>query len=366
MKKQNIKTESLDHHGLVAAIAKELKIVERIDKRLGKHELSFLSIGQRVLAMIINGLGFTDERLYMVSSFFKDKPIELLIDRGIKATHLNDDNLAKALDSIASYGSTKLFAEIAYEIGIEENLINGFAHLDTTSFSLEGNYEESDFPKITFGFSKDHRADLKQVILSLTTSGPSGFPVWMEALDGNSSDKTSFHQTIAKMTSFQKELEEAESFIWVADAALYTKEKLMKAEGILWITRVPESIKEAKELCEKEEVEWRECKNGYKMASHLSEYGGMKQRWLLIYSQQAFEREEVTLQKKIQKEKEELEKESFVLNKQLFSCECDARKAFDKWVKKSKYHELTASIEASKKHLKRGRPTTEPQIVGIE
>ncbi len=89
MKKQNIKTESLDHHGLVAAIAKELKIVERIDKRLGdKHELSFVSIGQRVLAMIINGLGFTDERLYMVSSFFKDKPIELLIDRGIKATHL--------------------------------------------------------------------------------------------------------------------------------------------------------------------------------------------------------------------------------------------------------------------------------------
>ncbi len=86
------------------------------------------------------------------------------------------------------------------------NLINGFAHLDTTSFSLEGNYEESDFPKITFVFSKDHRADLKQVILSLTTSGPSGFPVWMEALDGNSSDKTSFHQTIAKMTSFQKEL----------------------------------------------------------------------------------------------------------------------------------------------------------------
>jgi Domain of unknown function (DUF4277) len=55
MKKQEIKTESLDHHGLVAAIAKELRIVERIDKHLGdKHELSFASIGQRVLAMIIN------------------------------------------------------------------------------------------------------------------------------------------------------------------------------------------------------------------------------------------------------------------------------------------------------------------------
>jgi transposase len=206
---------------------------------------------KKLKIQVINGLGFTDERLYMVSSFFKDKPIELLIDPEVKATHLNDDALAKALDRIAGYGSTKLFAEIAYEIGIEENLINGIAHLDTTSFSLEGSYEGSNFPKITYGFSKDHRADLKQVILSLTTSGPSSFPLWMEALDGNSSEKNTFHQTIANMTRFQKELKEAETFIWVADSALYTKEKLMKAEGILWITRVPETIKEAKELCQK-------------------------------------------------------------------------------------------------------------------
>jgi transposase len=250
MKKEEIKTQSLDHHGLVAAIAKDLKIVERIDKRLGdKHELSFVSIGQRVLAMIINGLGFTDERLYMVSSFFKDKPVEQLIGPQVKAAHLNDDTLAKALDAIAAYGSTKLFAEIAYEIGLEEGLLNGFAHLDTTSFSLEGSFEGVDCPRITFGFSKDHRADLKQVILSLTTSGPSSFPIWMEALDGNSSDKASFHKTIANMTAFQKELKLGPSFTWVADAALYTKDKLLKTEGILWITRVPESIKEAKELC---------------------------------------------------------------------------------------------------------------------
>jgi transposase len=49
---------------------------------------------------------------------------------------------------------------------------------------------------LTHGHSKDKQPDLKQAVLSLVVDGPSQMPIWMDALDGNSSDKKSFHETI--------------------------------------------------------------------------------------------------------------------------------------------------------------------------
>jgi transposase len=50
--------------------------------------------------MILNGLGFVNQRLYLVSKFFEDKPVGRLIAEGIEAEHLNDDRLGRALDSM--------------------------------------------------------------------------------------------------------------------------------------------------------------------------------------------------------------------------------------------------------------------------
>ena len=63
-----------------------------------------------------------------------------------------------------------------------------------TVLSLYGSYEQisSDVtPKPLLGYSKDHRADLKQVTLQCVSLGKDALPIWMEALDGNSSDKRS-------------------------------------------------------------------------------------------------------------------------------------------------------------------------------
>jgi transposase len=80
-------------------------------------------------------------------------------------------------------------------------------HLDTTSLSVHGEYDGNDNSKVievTHGFSKDHRPDLKQVVLSLVVNGPSALPLWMEPLDGNNSDKTSFHETIKQVERLLK------------------------------------------------------------------------------------------------------------------------------------------------------------------
>ncbi len=92
--------------------------------------------------------------------------------------------------------------------------------------------------EITYGHSKARRPDLKQAVLSLVVNGPSAMPLFMEPLSGNSSDKTSFHETIKKVRDFQAQIDMDKNFKWVADSALYAEDKLLKHNDYLWLTRV--------------------------------------------------------------------------------------------------------------------------------
>src|ERR1700739_686477 len=131
----NVSSKELNHHGLVAAVVEDLGLVEFINKRIkDEDKRRIVSPGLAVKAMIINGLGFLNKRLYMVAQFFKDKPIEKLIGEGIQAKHLNDDILGKTLDQIYEFDQTKLFAEIAYEIATNHHCLNRYRRIDTTSF----------------------------------------------------------------------------------------------------------------------------------------------------------------------------------------------------------------------------------------
>ena len=91
--------------------------------------------------MIINGLGFTNRRLYLTPQFFQNKAVEFLFEEKVCAKDFDDHTLGKALDEIADYGSSKLFGEMAFEIAMEQGLLGPRAHHDSTSFLLHGEYE---------------------------------------------------------------------------------------------------------------------------------------------------------------------------------------------------------------------------------
>ncbi len=179
LEEEQISGKVLDHLGLVAATIEELGLVKRIDKRIGvsKQKGGKTTIGQRVSAMILNGLGFIDDRLYMFPEFLKNKPVDRLLGEELCAEDFNDDALGRALDKIHAYGQTRLFSELAFEIGVEQNLLGKSAHIDSSSLSVEGEYveqapaaaEEPLKPRVLpkHGHSKDHRPDLKQMVLNL-------------------------------------------------------------------------------------------------------------------------------------------------------------------------------------------------------
>jgi Domain of unknown function (DUF4277) len=59
-------------------------------------EMRIMTIGNAVKPIVLNGLGFVNQQLYLVSRFFQNKPIHQLITSGIEAKHLHDDMLGRA------------------------------------------------------------------------------------------------------------------------------------------------------------------------------------------------------------------------------------------------------------------------------
>ena len=162
----------------------------------------------------------------------------------MQASDFNDDSLGRALDALYEKGVTEAFATVASKALTTYEVEHRFVHLDSTTFSLHGAYEadsdDENAIQVTHGYSRDYRPDLKQVVVHLLCSYRSQIPVWLETLDGNQADKTSFPSTI---NSYLAQLQEGETPYFIADSALYTANNLRTLSNVRWICRVPETLK---------------------------------------------------------------------------------------------------------------------------
>jgi transposase len=352
---QELVAENMDHLGLVAAMCIELKIAERIDKRLfGGDARRKVTPGQSVVAMILNGLGFVDHRLYMVESFYENKPVDKLLGENLKSEYLNDYTLGHALDEIYTYGVTNLFMEVMNEILHENNLYSKFRRIDSTSIYVEGAYQ--DYPDsdmhITYGHSKDQRPDLKQFMISLSMTGNAELPHYFEAHNGNTSDGKKFPEVIERIRKFESNLMTNEDVIYVADAVLYNAKNVLSMKEIWWISRVSEAIKECKDLAKlpEEEIKWVEYDENYKGCVYLSEYGEVKQRWILIFSNAACKKERRTFAANLDKATKELEKAIQHFENKEFTTVEKANEELKLLSNKFKYHKIEISRTTEVNH----------------
>ena len=363
---KTIEIKNIDHLGIVAGIIDEIGIVSVINERLGVDKREKITSGQVVKAMIINGLGMVSRPLYLFSQFFEDKPVEKLLGSRIKSEYLNDDKIGRVMDEIYELGLTNIFIEIVLLVIKKFNIETKYSHLDATSFHLHGEYnseeikEESEESEeiikkrpilIKKGYSRDHRFDLKQCVLDLIVSNDNAIPLFMRAADGNETDKKAFGQIVVE---FKKRIK-IDSII-VADSALYSEKNLKLMGEIKYITRVPLTIKQAKELIEtveieeikiienirEEERELREefKKKGYKWREEKVEYKGLKQRWLIVESDARKKSDLKKLAQKIETEKEKAIKKVKELEKEEFPEISTARYQLKVNQKKSKFFTL--------------------------
>jgi len=362
-------TQRIDHLGIVAGVCQEISLIEQIDGQV-KASGRKVSCGQGTQAMILNALGFVGRALYLTPDYFENKPVDLLIAPELRAADLNDDTLARCLDDLYEAGVTEVFYKVAAHALQVYGITSKFVHLDSSSFHLHGAYDcqeaDQEAVTITYGYSKDHRPDLKQVVVQLITSYKSALPVWFEALSGNSNDKKTFTAT---MKAYCKQLSASEQAYIVMDSAGFSAATLKAAqeEDVCWLMRVPETLAQAKQMVKDTlEAEMSEIEPGYKGKEVEIEYAEIKQRWLVVFSKAAQVRELKTLGKAQAKELEAAEKEWRKIEGQTFNCTADAEQALAQFNKRWKYHQATAQAKPITQYSRRGRPSAEDQkeVVG--
>ncbi len=342
-----IEVKTINHLGIIAGIIDEIGIVEIINEQLGVQPQEKLTSGIIVKSIILNALGFVSRPLYLFPQFFQDKATEHLFGGGIIPEDFNDDKVGRVMDKLYQFGLSKIFLLIALTALKKYGIDNKYAHLDSPSISLQGDYArcQTVIPenlepvpiKIVRGHSKDKRPDLKQFLINLIASGDGGVPLFLAVGNGNDNDKAKFARILS---NFKKQVDF--DSIFVADSALYSAENLLALEHLKWITRVPLSIKAAQfYVRETPDSELTETdREGYKAVEKESNYGGIKQKWIIIESATRKESDLKQLAKKILKDEKKANSLLTSLSRKKYKNRAEIKAVFEREQKQLKYHHL--------------------------
>jgi transposase len=248
-----------------------------------------------------------------------------------------------------------------------------FAHLDSTSFHVDGRYNSAEEPEehvlhITRGYSRDQRPDLNQVRLDLIVEHHAGIPVLMKPLSGNSSDAHDFGQII---TDHMTQLQIIYGTTCLgADRALYRAENLQKLAETRtkWIIRVPATLRAAQVvLAQADPQTMTPLTEGYRYHVVRSSYGGVEQRWVLIHSEPRPPQARRTVDKQLLKHSEQEVKAFKQLCRMAFACEADAQQALATFAQSVQATFVAQStVHPTPRYAKQGRPgqgTPPDQIV---
>lgn len=367
----NCSIERLDHLGIVAGVIKDLKIIELIDDKLGIYEGESLSAGETVAGMIINGLGFSNKPMSLTPLFFEHIPLELLFREGVKADDFNRFKLGRVLDRCHRYGTELLFSEIALNVCQQEKIDTRFNSTDTTSFVLTGDYlakTDEDTVEIKLGYSKDHRPDLKQVMLEMMVCHDGGIPLLGKALNGNASDNKVFEERSKELIE-QFKASETPRYL-LADSKLYSESNAVNLNQLLFITRIPNTIKQVGETIDKALAlpnEWKTLDDDRKMQTFNLEHYGIKQRWHVVSSETSRQCAIKQVDKRVKKATELVEKQVFHFQARRFACADDALADLQIVAKKWKYHTVKRhEIVEHSVFEGKGRPKKDQEPTRIE
>ena len=114
-------------------------------------------------------------------------------------------------------------------------------------------------------------------------SSDGDIPIFIRGGSGNESDKAMFGKILVEYSQ-QADFES----IMVADSALYSAKNLILIKDLKWSSRVPLSIKKAKDLVKTVKSESLKDSGikGYRYSSSQVTYGGIAQKWMLVESEE--------------------------------------------------------------------------------
>ena len=140
--------------------------------------------GRIVVLLILNRL-LAPQPLYRVQDWLADTVLPEVL--GLSAQHVYDNRLGRTLDRLHPHLG-ELWARLAGGAIRVYDLDLSVLHWDITSIYFEGAYTDSALA--TYGYSRDHRPDTKQLNLEADVTHDGQVPILYQTLPGNTADIT--------------------------------------------------------------------------------------------------------------------------------------------------------------------------------
>jgi transposase len=218
------------------------------------------------LGILIRSIIVEREPIYRHQDVVNGFAPELFGISARQAENLKDDQLGRSLDQLFLADRGTLLTELVVAATKRFEVRMDQLHNDSTSIKFTGQYRAAkgrclrgkQAPWITYGFSKDHRPDLKQLLFILTTSADGGVPVLFRCTHGNTNDSTTHIDTWESLRAASGR----DDFLYVADSKLCSFDNMthIDRKGGRLVTVLPRSRKEDvwfRERVQTEEIPWQ-------------------------------------------------------------------------------------------------------------
>ncbi len=374
IKNKNIhKKEFLGAHPVIQFFIDKLRIRETISSLIKQDERLAIPV-EKMLCVLIHNILTSPCPMYELSDWIAPLSEDVLgLNQG-DISLINDFRMGGALDSFYKGKNKEVFFRLALRAIKTFELKCNNMNQDTTTITLSGRYEDWDAKeKLTYGKNKDHRPDLKQVVLGMTVTGDGAVPLIHQVYDGNQSDSTLHvpnYERIMKLLGNN-------DFIYIADSKLASEDNLNKISSYngKFITIMPRTWKEDlefKKLVKNKKVMWKfilSLKNSRRPVSFVDTYsiavGDYKSsqgyRLLWIKSSQKKAQDKATRETNIEKCLEDLSLLRLKLNQRNLKTKENINETIVQFLKKRNCiglieFEINGSREYKKSYSGKGRP----------
>jgi hypothetical protein len=237
-----VEVKRWDHLPLVGALLRELAVKATLDALIPAHDRHVVTVGECVAALVLTILT-GEHAVSRVADPLAGSDLAVIAQRPMDAASFHDNRLGGALDALWTVGVARVCGAVITQA------IRPYAsaltprHTDATSLKVYGAYprdEHEEGPVVTYGYSRDHRPDLKQRLFGLTVTAE-GVPVWGHSTDGNQSASTEHRFHITPLRRHRPELGEP---LWVADSKFFAGDTiaLAAAHRLRFGTLLPQTV----------------------------------------------------------------------------------------------------------------------------
>lgn len=252
-------TEPHDPNGLAlqSQVLGGLPIINAVTDRLGLPALLAAALPDgdarvkvsmaAAIRLVVTNLVLGREPLYGLGEWAARYDAALLGLTGEDVSVLNDDRVGRALEALFDADRASLLTGVVLRAISEFGVDTDQLHNDSTSISVHGVYRDAvgnvrggkPTPVITWGHSKDHRPDLKQLVWILTVSADGAVPVAYRLTDGNTVDDPTHVPTWDGLVGLLGRT----GFLYVADSKLCSRKAMshIDSRGGRFVTVMPRS-----------------------------------------------------------------------------------------------------------------------------